>query len=136
MIPQVTAVDKRGMADNDLLFDLLNEQNLLVLHSYASRSLTAQAANHEHDGWLQRLEPTDNLDGEQLTQIHGELIALGMLKFELTNRETGLRYRVSERGKSTLERQTVAFTSETSSFSADTDPALESAQAYPLPDAA
>ncbi len=136
MIPPVAVVDKRGMADNDLLFDLLNEQNLRVLHAYSNRSLAAKAANDDHDGWLQRMEPNDHLDGERLTQIHGELIALGMLKFELTNRETGLRYRVSERGKSTLERQAVDFTSDTSSCSVDTGPAVESPQAYPLADAA
>ncbi len=136
MIPQVAAVDKRGMADHDLLFDMLSEPNLLVLRAYASRSLAARAANHEHDGWLQRLEPTDDLDGEQLTKIHGDLIALGMLKFELTNRETGLRYRVSDRGNSTLERQSVTVTAEIFTRSAEISPAVESAPAYSLADAA
>lgn len=112
MKPRVAAVDKPGMSECNLLSDSLNEQNLLVLQAYAERSQAAKAADQEHDGWLDRLTSASEIDAEQLTQIHGELIALGMLKFELTNRETGLRYRISDRGRATLERQILAMNAE------------------------
>lgn len=102
--PWVAAVDKPGMSESNLLFDSLSDPNRLVLQAYADRSRAAKAASEEHDGWLDRIVAADGLESDQLTGIHGELIALGMLKFELTNRQTGLRYRVSTRGMSMLER--------------------------------
>lgn len=113
------------MSESDLLFDLLNEQNLPILQSYADRTRTAKAASHEHDGWLDRLESTDDFDSEQLTQIHGQLIALGMLKFKFSNRQTGLLYRVSDRGYAALQRQVVVEPPEIVSMLVDVDVAEE-----------
>jgi len=131
------------MPESDLLFDSLNEQNLPILQSYADRTRTAKAASDEHDGWLDRLESTDDFDAEELTRVHGQLIALGMLKFELSNRQTGLRYRVSERGYATLQRHVVSEEPETVSMSVDVESAEESdaapeqpTEAYPVADAA
>ena len=131
------------MPESDLLFDSLNEQNLPILQSYSDRTRTAKAASDEHDGWLDRLESTDDFDADELTRIHGQLIALGMLKFELSNRETGLRYRVSDRGYAALQRQVFAEEPETVSISVDVDvaeePEVASEQpvdAYPIADAA
>lgn len=142
--PWVTAVDKPGMSESNLLFDSLSDPNRLVLQAYADRSLAAKAASEDHDGWLDRLVATDGLEAEQLTGIHGELIALGMLKFELTNRQTGLRYRVSTRGMSMLERHakseeavdstvTVSATQATAHESPSTD---DTEDAHGLADAA
>lgn len=137
LLRRITAVDKPGMADHDLLFDSLSEQNLLVLHAYASRSAAAKAADTDHDGWLQRLDASEQFDQDELTRIHGELIALGMLKFELRNRETGLRYRVSDRGKSTLEQQHAVDQSGAAAVAGDAAPAVAApAQILPLAGAA
>ena len=134
--PRVAAVDKRRMAENDLLIDSLDPQNMLVLQTYAGRARAAKAANEEHDGWLDRLVSADDLDADQLTRIHGELIALGMLKFELANRQTGLRYCVSRRGIAALQNQVAEFTAETSSVPGDAQPAVETPGPYLLDDAA
>ena len=109
------------MPESDLLSDLLNEQNLPILQSYTSRTRTAKAASNEHDGWLDRLESTDEFDSEQLTQIHGQLIALGMLKFKFTNRQTGLLYRVSDRGYAALQHQVTAGSPEIVSLAVDVE---------------
>jgi len=110
--PAVAAVDKPGMAESNFLLDALNEQNLQVLQVYVDRSVAAKASNKEHDGWLDRQQSSDEFDDEQLTRIHGELIAMGMLKFQLTNRNTGLQYSVSETGRETLARRSLAFPTE------------------------
>ena len=132
--PPVKTVDKRGMPQNDFLFDRLSEQNLLVLKSYADRSLSLKTSNHEHDGWVERLETIDTADPDQLTQIHGDLIAMGVLKFEISNRHTGLRYRISERGNAALEN--TAAEHRTESVGLANDPAeFESSAGHPLSDA-
>jgi hypothetical protein len=105
----VAAVDKPRMTESNFLLDALNEQNLQVLQIYADRFSAAKALNNEHDGWLDRQQSSDELRDEQLTRIHGELIAMGMLRFQLTNRNTGLQYSVSETGRETLARRPVAF---------------------------
>jgi len=131
------------MPESDLLFDLLNEQNLPILQSYAGRTLAAKAASNEHDGWLDRLESTDDFDSEHLTEIHGQLIALGMLKFKFTNRQTGLLYRVSDRGYAALQSQVAAGAPDIVSMSTDVEVAEEpevaseqSTGSHPVADAA
>ena len=119
LIPCFVAVDIRGMAESPLLSDILDAQNLQVLQRYADRARTARAADPEYSGWLTRLEPTSNLDDAELTRIHGELIAMGMLRFQLTNRTAGLQYQISDRGNEVLKKQPVDFPSETLTQSAD-----------------
>ena len=94
------------MVTDELQFDTLNQRNLQVLTVYAERHLAARTANNDYAGWLDRVESTGDLDADQLTRVHGELIALGMLRFELTNRQTGLRYQISDRGHDALRKQT------------------------------
>lgn len=132
--PAVEPVDKPGMAESNFLLDALNEQNLQVLQAYADRFTAARASNRDHDGWLDRQLSSDafDFDEESLTRIHGELIAMGMLKFQLTNRNTGLQYSVSDAGRETLARRSVTFPTETevtdSGDSEDTDtPPLQEA---------
>ena len=128
--PPVAGVDKPGMSQQDLQFDCLNTQNLRILQSYADRMRAARAAGAEHDGWLERLESADDTDADQLTRIHGELIALGMLTFELSSRHTGLRYRVSDRGLAAVERAAVpSATEETDGVSDCADADSERAEA-------
>lgn len=131
------------MSETDLLSDSVNEQNLPILQSYAGLTRTAKAASDEHDGWLDRLESTDDFDSEQLTRIHGQLIALGMLKFKFSNRQTGLLYRVSDRGYAALQRQMVVEAPEIVAMSVDIDVAEEPeatseqpAEDYPVADVA
>ncbi|MCH2201481.1 MAG: hypothetical protein MK102_05905 [Fuerstiella sp.] len=122
------------MSATDLLFDCLSEQNLLVLQSYAARSLALKTTHDEHDGWLERLETIDSADPEQLTQIHGELIALGMLKFEVSNRHTGLRYRVSDRGYAVLQTPTPDHPAESAEAMSRVTAAFEPPELHRLSD--
>jgi len=131
--PASGPVDKPGMAESNFLLDALNEQNLQVLQAYADRITAAKASNRDHDGWMDRHQSSEEFDEETLTRIHGELIAMGMLKFQLTNRNTGLQYSVSDVGRETLARQSVAFPTEDKAESAsdiddtDTTPLQEAA---------
>jgi hypothetical protein len=110
--PAVGPVDKPGMAESNFLLDALNEQNLQVLRTYADRFTAAKASNRDHDGWLDRQLSSDEFDEVSLIRIHGELIAMGMLKFQLTNRNTGLQYSISDTGRETLARRSIAFPNE------------------------
>jgi hypothetical protein len=40
--------------------------------------------------------------------VHGMLIARGMLKFEITGRNVGLQYQISNLGRDALSRQSLA----------------------------
>lgn len=84
--------------------DYATSENLMVIDAYLQRAQTAKVADAEFNGWLERLDSVGDLSREQLTQVHGELIAAGYLKFEIGGSNVGLRYQVSPRGRQTLER--------------------------------
>lgn len=52
--------------------------------------------------WVVRLAEVADVEPEALTKIHGKLIALGFLKFQLKNRSSGVSYRVTRQGKQVL----------------------------------
>lgn len=54
--------------------------------------------------WIPRVAKIDGIDGRRLTKIHGQLIALGFLKFELEGRTSGVSYRVTREGNKALDR--------------------------------
>lgn len=84
--------------------DSLTPHNLQVMQAYSVKAATAKATLEGFDGWLERIDTLPNLNHEQLTQLHGQLIALGFLKFEISGRSVGLRYQISTKGKQALER--------------------------------
>lgn len=88
----------------ELQLDTLNTQNLQVMQAYVERGAAAKAASSEYDGWLDRIDSLPEFSAEQLTRMHGQLIALGFLKFEIAGRSVGLRYQISPRGKQAMER--------------------------------
>lgn len=93
------------MANSFLQLDSLNSQNLQVMLAYIERAKVAKAASpEEFDGWLERIDRLPGCTSEELTQLHGQMIAMGFLKFEITGRSVGLRYQVSTRGKNAVER--------------------------------
>jgi hypothetical protein len=55
-------------------------------------------------GWVPRLRQVAGIAPEQLGPLHGQLIALGLLKFQLTGRTSGILYRVSVDGRAELEK--------------------------------
>ena len=92
------------MTDGAIQLDLLNPQNLQVLDAYSVRAATAKATQEEFDGWLERISSLAGFTAEALTQIHGQLIAGGYLKFEIGNSTVGLRYQISPRGRQAHEQ--------------------------------
>ena len=54
-------------------------------------------------GFVPRLAQVDGVDPQQLSSLHGKLIALGLLSFEVSGK-SGMQYQVSPLGRRTLDR--------------------------------
>ena len=50
------------------------------------------------DEWIPRFESVDGVSDEELSSIHGRLIAHGFLKFKLLGRTDGLGYQLTRLG--------------------------------------
>lgn len=77
------------------MFDA-NPEWRLLLAAYAA----AQAA--APTGWVSRIHEVEGLLAEQLSPIHGKLIALGFLKFEIAPEAKGIQYQLLPTGKQAL----------------------------------
>jgi hypothetical protein len=53
-------------------------------------------------GWVPRLAGIDGVPPEHLAPLHGKLIALGLLRFQLLDRTGGMVYRISPEGRSLI----------------------------------
>jgi hypothetical protein len=82
-----------------------------VLEAYASLADAATVAPsavespdaHGALGWLPRLSRLDGVEPERLSALHGKLIALGLLSFEVSGK-SGMQYQLSPLGRRTLGR--------------------------------
>jgi len=117
------------MSSPQLQLDSLNPQNLQVMQAYVVRASAAKAASEEYDGWLERIDSLPELTADELTQQHGQLIALGFLKFEITGRSVGLRYQISPRGKQALDRALLASSDDSDDGDDHEEPEMEMADA-------
>ncbi len=54
-------------------------------------------------GWLPRITSLEGVDDETLSRIHGRLIAMGWLGFEVAGRTVGVRYRMTRDGCRVLD---------------------------------
>jgi hypothetical protein len=90
--------DTTGMIDfeRDELHD--NPQWRRVLAAYQAQKQAAP----EDEGWIARVRTVEGICPDHLPQIHGKLIALGLLKFQLAGRETGICYQLSTLGRHVL----------------------------------
>lgn len=52
--------------------------------------------------WSPRITTVAELAAEQMSVIHGKLIALGMLKFEISSRADGVHYQITTLGRQAL----------------------------------
>ena len=52
--------------------------------------------------WSPRIAGVEGLADEAVSAIHGKLIALGMLKFEISSRTDGVQYQLTTLGKQAL----------------------------------
>jgi hypothetical protein len=67
----------------------------LVLEAYRCERERLLAEDPEHEGWLARLHAIEGVEEEHIPRIHGKLIALGFLKFQITGRTSGVVYQVT-----------------------------------------
>lgn len=92
--------------DASLIQSWLSEQptGRSLLAAYAGRQDASPAGT-----WLERIaDPTEfgveAVEGEELSRLHGKLIALGLLDFEVSTKGTGVRYQISTLGRTSLLR--------------------------------
>jgi hypothetical protein len=84
-----------------------------VLEAYATLSSAAAAvptsaaiepgAESQSAGWVTRLSRLDGVEPDRLSALHGKLIALGLLSFEVTGK-SGVQYQLSPLGRRALGR--------------------------------
>lgn len=77
-----------------------------VLEIYTELIVQAGQQRSEEDQgtrWAQRIAELDEIDGAELSSIHGQLIAFGWLTFQLEDRNAGLMYRITTAGKKASE---------------------------------
>jgi hypothetical protein len=82
-----------------------------VLEAYASlsassavrQSIEGRPEVQESLGWVPRISRLDGVDAERLSALHGRLIALGLLSFEVSGK-AGMQYQLSPLGRRTLTR--------------------------------
>ncbi len=99
----------------DLDFDAAcaSESELIALSAYAKAEQAFAAARPQRSDdagenvpqaaiWVSRRNEIEGVPGDQLAPIHGRLIALGLLNFQLQGREEGVVYRLSPEGRQAL----------------------------------
>ena len=82
----------------------LDPESTLVLAAYSAAQpvIAAEVADGEAVGWIPRLTTIQQVPAERLPPVHGRLIALGLLRFQLLDRTGGMMYRLSPEGRSAL----------------------------------
>ncbi|WP_166827766.1 hypothetical protein [Thalassoroseus pseudoceratinae] len=77
-----------------------------VLTAYRECRDTAKANDPEFEGWLDRVMAIEGIEEDDLPRLHGKLLALGFLKFQLAGRSEGVRYQITGEGIRALENLT------------------------------
>jgi hypothetical protein len=97
------AADTSGMLDfeRDELAASTDWRRLLAC--YRDGRDAARAADPEFSGWLERVMSVEGVEDGQLPKLHGKLIALGFLKFQLAGRSEGVRYQITPDGVRALD---------------------------------
>lgn len=66
-----------------------------TLRSYWERQQQVRQEPSSQDRWITRLAEIPGVDTTKLSSIHGRLIAYGFLKFDLSDRDVGMRYQLT-----------------------------------------
>jgi hypothetical protein len=73
----------------------------------SARTGSRAAANSpeviESPGWVARVSRVDGVEPERLSDLHGKLIATGLLSFEVAGK-SGIQYQLSPLGRRALDR--------------------------------
>lgn len=56
-------------------------------------------------GWVSRIAQLEGVNSSRMSTLHGRVIALGYLKFQLIDRQIGLRYRLTPEGKQVVKAE-------------------------------
>lgn len=56
-------------------------------------------------GWVSRIAQLEGVELARMSTLHGRVIALGYLKFQLIDRQIGLRYRLTPAGKQVVKAE-------------------------------
>jgi hypothetical protein len=76
------------------------------------------------EAWVPRVTSIEGIEPSTLSQLHGGLIARGLLKYELFGRHLGMRYRLTPEGRRAAEAvpaaaaESVAVAAEPAAFEA------------------
>jgi hypothetical protein len=73
-----------------------------ALRYYWDAQTEARSSQPAFDGWVPRAPQVPQVEPANLSVVHGRLIAFGFLKFDLTNRELGMRYQLTPLGKQAI----------------------------------
>lgn len=75
-----------------------------LLSVYRERQRERREGETSRETWVRRLRTVDGVPDDQLSQIHGRLIAYGLLRFQLAGQgtATGLEYQVTPLGRRAL----------------------------------
>ena len=99
-----------GIGDDSLCMIYLEDEPLQenidwqrVLTSYLQALEVALIENPEFDKWLPRVRFVPEVEKTELSAIHGKLIALGFLKFELASQNAGMLYQLTSAGKRAIK---------------------------------
>ncbi|MCA9041219.1 MAG: hypothetical protein KDA65_12775 [Planctomycetaceae bacterium] len=94
----ILRVDSHNMIATELESLQANPDWVRVLIAYQE----AEQQLPEEQSCVGRLLEISAVDSQQLSAIHGNLIALDLLRFELPDRHSGLHYKVTTLGKQSL----------------------------------
>lgn len=81
-----------------------NPEWVAVLAAYRAEQTVQKKLNPEHEGWVSRAKQVRDVENAHLSRIHGKLIAMGLLKFQLAGRTEGVVYQLSTAGRNALEQ--------------------------------
>ncbi len=87
------------LVDQPLWMKVLETYNELIIQAGQERLEDEQGTR-----WASRIISLDETDADELSWIHGQLIAYGWLTFQLEGREEGLLYRITSAGKKASEQ--------------------------------
>jgi hypothetical protein len=76
--------------------------HVLAAYSAAQPVVATDVVEGEAVGWVPRLAVVEQVSPERLAPLHGKLIALGLLRFQLLDRTGGMVYRLSPEGRRAL----------------------------------
>lgn len=83
-----------------------------TLRTYWEAQTERRENSADFDGWVPRVSEVEGVERSRLSNVHGRLIAFGFLKFDLNDREVGMRYQLTPLGRQAIGTATAEETVE------------------------